>query len=363
MATWSRASVLGFIEQYRSHECLWKIKSKDYCNRVSREKSYKQLVRFVKAFEPDADKEFVIKKISNLRNAFRKQVKRLDSPKLSGSSADDTCEPTLWYFNALEFLRDQDVPTVSQSHLGSDVQQQSEAEEDFEEESDVSQMTFKIDVADSPASDSPALNDSRSRSVSPAATPTAAVHDASTLTSTSRESISRPAKRKAPPDDSSTQMLTFARDILLNSANSVREEDQFDSFGKTIAHKLRNVSHEQSIHAQKLISDVLYEAELGALSRSSTVYNRIVATTMTNDDDHDDDVDKIMMLMTTTIVMMITMIMRMMMMMMIMTFLIDCLMPKLIVIRLLMTTTNDDDHDDDVDDDADDVDSDDDFNQ
>lgn len=126
MATWSKESVLNFIEAYRSHECLWRIKSKDYSNRILREKSYQELITHVKTFEPEADKDFVIKKISNLRNAFRKQLKKLDSSKLSGSGADG-CEPTLWYFHALEFLRDQEVPRTAQSNI------EPESQEDLEE--------------------------------------------------------------------------------------------------------------------------------------------------------------------------------------------------------------------------------------
>lgn len=120
MATWSKDSVLNFIEKYRSCDCLWKVKSKDYSNRVKREQAYQELVDYVKVLDPEADKDFVIKKINNLRNAYRKQLRKVEGSKLSGSGQDEVHEPKLWYFTAMEFLRDQEITRTSQSNLNQD---------------------------------------------------------------------------------------------------------------------------------------------------------------------------------------------------------------------------------------------------
>lgn len=62
------------------------------------------------------------------------------------------------------------------------------------------------------------------------------------------------------------ELISIARQRLLNPPAA---EDQFDSFGKTIAHKLRSLPREQRIIAEKLFSEVLYEAELGNLTRQA----------------------------------------------------------------------------------------------
>lgn len=47
------------------------------------------------------------------------------------------------------------------------------------------------------------------------------------------------------------------------------KEDEFDVTGKHIGNKLRNVTRDQMIFAERIIMDVLYEAQLGTLNRSS----------------------------------------------------------------------------------------------
>ena len=50
-----------FIEIYKSENCLWRIKSKDYHNRFKKEAAYAKLVQKLKELEPDTNKESVIK--------------------------------------------------------------------------------------------------------------------------------------------------------------------------------------------------------------------------------------------------------------------------------------------------------------
>lgn len=117
MATWSKENILEFIEIYRSHECLWKVKSKHYSNRLVKERAYQQLIDFVRNFDSEANKEAVMKKISNLRGSFRKELKKVEGSLLSGAGADDVYQPKLWYFANLAFLRDQEVSRSTCSSL------------------------------------------------------------------------------------------------------------------------------------------------------------------------------------------------------------------------------------------------------
>lgn len=69
--------------------------------------------------------------------------------------------------------------------------------------------------------------------------------------------------RKRKSDDE--ELLKVARARLLNPVPK-SPEDEFDIFGKGVACRLRNLPRDQRIHAQKYISDILYEGELGQLS-------------------------------------------------------------------------------------------------
>ena len=65
-------------------------------------------------------------------------------------------------------------------------------------------------------------------------------------------------------------------------------EDEYDTFGRHIANQLRNLqSQHQKIHAKKLISDVLYEAELECLSRGAKL---ITEKAIKNEKDTEQDI-------------------------------------------------------------------------
>lgn len=106
-----------FIDIYRSEPCLWQVKNKFYHDRNKREAAYTKLVAKLKEIEPEASKETVQKKINNLRSAVRKEKKKIDSSKKSGTSPDEIYKPTLWYYDLFSFLGDQDIPASSTSNL------------------------------------------------------------------------------------------------------------------------------------------------------------------------------------------------------------------------------------------------------
>ncbi|GFR58525.1 protein stand still [Elysia marginata] len=78
-------------------------------------------------------------------------------------------------------------------------------------------------------------------------------------------------KRKAAtPTSDNDELLTIAREKL-RKPRTLPAEDQFDNFGKMMAQKLRDLPRDQRIIAEKLFSEVMFEAELGNLIRQSTL--------------------------------------------------------------------------------------------
>ena len=65
--------ITQFIDLYKTHVCLWQVKSAEYSNRGKRDEAYKSLLSLCQEVNPDCDLSFVKKKIGNLRNAFRKE--------------------------------------------------------------------------------------------------------------------------------------------------------------------------------------------------------------------------------------------------------------------------------------------------
>ena len=100
MAYWTKKRTLQFIEHYRAQECLWKVESKEYSNKIKREKAYDELTCFVKSFYPAANKDTVISKITKLRGSWRKEhkKKKMMASQLSGSGFKELYESSLFLF-------------------------------------------------------------------------------------------------------------------------------------------------------------------------------------------------------------------------------------------------------------------------
>ncbi|XP_048515184.1 uncharacterized protein LOC105684733 isoform X2 [Athalia rosae] len=80
----------------------------------------------------------------------------------------------------------------------------------------------------------------------------------------SESPISR-RRRSEEPNDSS--------EILkLSHNNSFVVEDEFDAIGRNVAAKLRNMRLDQRIISEKLLNDILFEAQLGNLHRDSSIH-------------------------------------------------------------------------------------------
>lgn len=102
---WSKELTTDFINKYRGYPCLWKIKSEEYKNRSLRDEAYRQIANFCKSRGfPEANREFVVRKIQSLRGSFRKEYKKY-------CKTSKKCFPSLWYYDLLLFTKDQD-PTM-----------------------------------------------------------------------------------------------------------------------------------------------------------------------------------------------------------------------------------------------------------
>lgn len=99
-----------FINEYKSHECIWKVKSNDYTNKQKKEEAYKGLQTILKETNPSATVDDVKRKINSLRSCFRKEFRRVAQSKAKASETDTIYKPSLWYYDLLLFLKDQEVP-------------------------------------------------------------------------------------------------------------------------------------------------------------------------------------------------------------------------------------------------------------
>ncbi|PIO13415.1 hypothetical protein AB205_0084350, partial [Aquarana catesbeiana] len=105
-----------FIDKYRDMRNLWEVKNPLYHNKPARKASLEKLLQFVKTQVPDADIEFVEKKIGS---TYRKELNKVQTSMRSGSVAKDVYVLSLWYYNRMRFLEDQMEARESLSTLPS----------------------------------------------------------------------------------------------------------------------------------------------------------------------------------------------------------------------------------------------------
>ncbi|XP_055849371.1 uncharacterized protein LOC129914238 isoform X2 [Episyrphus balteatus] len=97
-----------FFDVYRRYPELWKVKSDAYKNRMLKRRAYGILLEKYREYEPDATEDVLKKKINNIRGCYRRELNKVNRSYESGCATEDIYKPTLWYFNDLNFLRDQE---------------------------------------------------------------------------------------------------------------------------------------------------------------------------------------------------------------------------------------------------------------
>ncbi|XP_066987477.1 uncharacterized protein [Macrobrachium rosenbergii] len=112
-----REFLIECIRLYKELPSLWKIKADDYNDHNKKWEDCIILLKKYRERYPKAGVEDVKKKFNSLRTNFRKELKKVQSSKKSGAGSEDIYEPTLWYYNEMEFLQDQETPSESISMI------------------------------------------------------------------------------------------------------------------------------------------------------------------------------------------------------------------------------------------------------
>lgn len=72
-----RYFVLKVIKKYKSCPCLWQVKHPDYHDREKRNAAMNTLLALFKTKDPDVNLDTVKKKITSLRNCFKKEFNKV----------------------------------------------------------------------------------------------------------------------------------------------------------------------------------------------------------------------------------------------------------------------------------------------
>ncbi|KAJ8882659.1 hypothetical protein PR048_014471 [Dryococelus australis] len=100
----------AFIELYGMLPELWNPANPSYLYKHKKYVALDKLLVVYKEIKPAATRDDVRKKLNSLRTNFRKELKKIESSKRSGSGSDDVYKPNLWVFHALTFLHTYEQP-------------------------------------------------------------------------------------------------------------------------------------------------------------------------------------------------------------------------------------------------------------
>ncbi|XP_054259572.1 uncharacterized protein LOC128984291 [Macrosteles quadrilineatus] len=240
-----------FIEMYQSLPCLWQVSSKDYSNNIAKRNAYDQMTQLCIKVNPNANVDWVKKKIKSIRTVFRKEVKKVEGSKKSGAGVDSIYVPKLWYYDKLMFTLDETVPRQSLSSI------------EIEAEPDPDDPSTPVD---------PSTNEENGATE---AEPTKIQEDIETRKCSGLKPAGK--KRQQKINDAiekkrlqqQEEALGLAMDVLKKPKTS--DMDEFSAIGFTVSNKLKNMENGQRLLSELLINKVLYFGMTGQLTESTDV--------------------------------------------------------------------------------------------
>ncbi|CAH0559891.1 unnamed protein product [Brassicogethes aeneus] len=236
-----------FIEIYRSHPALWKVKSKEYVNRNLKNLGYDALVEFYQKIDPNADRNLVSRKIQSMRGSFRKELKKFER---SCASGDDQYVPSLWYFDLLMFTREDEMSTESFDYMANSPSSP--------EETSTSEVIVNLDENSTENSQMFVCSEEQPRAVP---------RKEKKKVKRNEMDFKTPAKRakiKVTPHEMQQQSST---DALKNCG----EESDSTTFGKFVAIKHAKLNETQKMYAESLIMKILHKAALNKLTEDTSI--------------------------------------------------------------------------------------------
>ncbi|XP_064078391.1 uncharacterized protein LOC135195826 isoform X1 [Macrobrachium nipponense] len=259
---WDRTQTLMLIELYRQNPCLWNAKSDVYKDRNTRAVAINGITAKLQGSGSHVSAVEVKRKIEIIRSQYRRELRKLEKSKKLGAEADDTYTPALWFFDELCFLKDGVSMRELMSNMDSQVSHTSKEVSDHEIFNGIL-LQQPEDIAPSRTTPPPGTRvPSTSREIVQSAIPEPSRN----------QHLTKRLIRRSTAVDEQHEVLQEALHQLRNfSRPEESENDDESDFGRVVTNDLRKMNEENKVHAQKLISEVLYIGKLGKLSSSMMI--------------------------------------------------------------------------------------------
>uniref|UniRef100_A0A2A4IU44 MADF domain-containing protein n=1 Tax=Heliothis virescens TaxID=7102 RepID=A0A2A4IU44_HELVI len=235
-----RKLVKEFITLYQNLPCLWDKYCISYKMKYKRHEAITKLTQLVQEYDPSATRVHVLRKIESLRACVRREHKRVEHSKKIAETEADIYTPHLWYYDLFSFIfrTDEINEEYNKEKPSASSPQQtivdSEPEEEEEEEDDAQEDDGRFDT---------------------------------TADTYSSPAFSISSNIVEVPESTSKRFLEDDK----NKRHCTEVDDEYDAIGVNVAAKLRNLPGNMRILAEKLINDVLFQAQTNGLTNSTYI--------------------------------------------------------------------------------------------
>ncbi|XP_073417778.1 uncharacterized protein [Dendrobates tinctorius] len=242
---------------YRSMPCLWKVKSPDYSNKYKKKVAYEKLVHLYQEHHPSetVDEAVIKKKIQALRTVFKKELNKVEKSTRSGAGTDEVYVRKLWYYNLLEFTRDQEIPRVMHCSMSLPQEEETVTRPDSPL---VDHVTEEVSPTPCVIQETPATSNATDDRMSIIAEEASV--SAGAYTVQRHLPVSRKRKATAPPFP---EFVDIAKNILV-----LQEKQAIGGFAHMVDERLRSLDVTQRLQAERIIFEALNKAAVGQLTDS-----------------------------------------------------------------------------------------------
>ncbi|CAK1550716.1 unnamed protein product [Leptosia nina] len=208
-----------FILLYKESRCLWDRQCQAYKRKKARQEAVSRLTKLVREYDATVTRVHVLRKIESIRSCVRREYRKVQSSKWKAKSPSEIYTPTLWYYNLLSFA--------------------------FEDSNDC-KMKTEVEQEDPPSEDEPeTIDDTYDHNV----------ETYMNYVPNAVEEVTPSPPPKRIEDD--------------KKRHCTEVDDEYDAIGINVAAKLRSLPPNMRIRAEKLINDVLFQAQTNTLTATT----------------------------------------------------------------------------------------------
>ncbi|XP_076257093.1 uncharacterized protein LOC143194295 [Rhynchophorus ferrugineus] len=235
---WSNDKLFLLIDLYRERPRLWNPKHSEYKLKTKRNDDWAEIAKIL-----DDNVTDIKKKMESLLTSFRRERQRCEDSNRSGSGTGEIYKSKWFAFAKMMFLRDKFTPHVTDDTMDSSTEE----------------MMIKTEVNS---------NTETLKTAPPDVT----------KPSTSKTFKSR-KRAKLVKQNLATQRSNEAYNILQETLKRRDQKDNSSTFGEYVANKHRCYSSYTKSIVEHLITNILFEADMGMYEKSGSNCQHFTAPT------------------------------------------------------------------------------------